>query len=134
MVLAPDDPLRVVGVLDWEMATLGDPLMDLGGSLAYWVQADDAPAVQASRRQPTHAPGMLTRREVIDYYAARTGTGVERFDFYECFGLFRLAAIIQQIFRRFVLGQTTNPRFAAYGEAVNLLAARCRASLAGSAL
>ena len=134
VVLSPENPLRVIGVLDWEMAALGDPLMDLGGALAYWVQADDDPAFQANRRQPTNAPGMLTRQEVLTYYAERTGFDVGNFDFYAIFGLFRLAVIIQQIFRRFVRGQTTNPRFAAYGASVNLLAARCRASIAGSTL
>lgn len=134
VVLDADDPLRVIGVLDWEMATLGDPLMDLGGALAYWVQADDDAGVLASRRQPTHAPGMLTRAEVIAYYGGKTGWNVETFDFYEVFGLFRLAVIIQQIYRRFALGQTTNPRFATYGEAVNDLARRCRAMIARSRL
>ena len=65
LVLDPDDPTRIVGVLDWEMATVGDPLMDLGSALAYWVQADDHPAFLAVRRQPTHTPGMLTRAEVV---------------------------------------------------------------------
>ncbi len=134
VVLSPTNPLDVIGVLDWEMATLGDPLMDLGGSMAYWVQADDDAAFRANRRQPTDAPGMLTRREVVAYYAERTGLDVGSFDFYECFGLFRLAAIIQQIYRRFVLGQTTNPRFAHYGVVVNQLAARCRAGIASSGL
>ena len=134
VVLDADDPLRVVGVLDWEMATLGDPLMDLGGALAYWVQADDEPSFLASRRQPTHAPGMLTRAEVIAYYGEKTGWSVETFDFYEVFGLFRLAVIIQQIYRRFVLKQTTNPRFATYGTAVNDLGRRCQALIARSNL
>ena len=134
VVLSAEDPLQVIGVLDWEMATLGDPLMDLGGSLAYWVQADDEPAVLAGRRQPTNAPGMMTRAEVIAYYAEKTGLSVETFDFYEVFGLFRLAVIIQQIYKRFSLGQTTNPRFARYGENVNLIGRRCREAIARSAL
>ena len=70
IVLRQDDPLRVVGVLDWELATLGDPLMDLGSSLAYWVQADDDRVFARFRRQPTHLPGMMTRAEVVDYYCA----------------------------------------------------------------
>ena len=66
LVLAPDDVTRVVGVLDWEMATLGDPLMDLAGSMAYWVEADDDDGWQMMRRVPTHLPGMLTRDEIVD--------------------------------------------------------------------
>ena len=126
VVLAADDPLRIVGVLDWEMATVGDPLMDLGGSLAYWVQADDDKVFQGFRRQPTHDPGMFTRAQVIAYYGARSGLDVSRFGFYEVFGLFRLLVIIQQIYRRFALGQTTNPQFAGFGDAARYMAQRCR--------
>ena len=134
VVLDATDPMRVIGVLDWEMATLGDPLMDLGGALAYWVQADDEPQFLASRRQPTNAPGMFTRAEVIAYYGEKTGVSVQNFDFYEVFGLFRLAVIIQQIYRRFALRQTTNPRYAAYGEAANNLTRRCQSIIARSSL
>ncbi|MDF2445383.1 MAG: aminoglycoside phosphotransferase [Moraxellaceae bacterium] len=124
VVLDPDD-LHVIGVLDWEMATLGDPLMDLGNTLAYWVQADDDPIFQMMRRQPTNAPGMLTRREVIDYYGEKTGWRVDNFDFYEVYGLFRLAGIAQQIWYRFFHQQTTNPAFAQFGPMVNYLEQRC---------
>lgn len=130
VVLAPDNPLDIIGVLDWEMATIGDPLMDLGGSLAYWVQADDDPVFQSFRRQPTHEPGMLTRREVIAYYGERSGLDVSRFGFYEVFGLFRLMVIIQQIYRRFALGQTTNPQFAGFGDAARYMGKRCRRLMA----
>lgn len=126
VVLDPADPLSIVGVLDWEMATLGDPLMDLGGSLAYWAQADDDPAFVAMRRQPTHADGMMTRRELVEYYGARTGLDVGGFVFYEVFGLFRLMVIAQQIYRRFVLGHTTNEQFAGFGAVVRYLGERCR--------
>ncbi len=126
LVLAPDDPGRIVGVLDWEMATVGDPLMDLGSALAYWVQADDGRFMQALRRQPTHRPGMLTRREVVDHYAHRTGHPIEAWEFYEVFGLFRLAAIIQQIYRRYHLHQSRNPAFRHYWLAVHYLDRRCR--------
>ena len=126
--------LDVVGVLDWEMSTLGDPLMDLGGSLAYWVQADDDAVFQSFRRQPTHVPGMLSRREVVDYYAARSGRQVDCFDFHEVFGLFRLMVIIQQIHRRFVLGQTHNPQFAGFGDAAKYMGQRCRRLITRSGL
>jgi aminoglycoside phosphotransferase (APT) family kinase protein len=134
VVLDPQQPLHIIGVLDWEMATLGDPLMDLGGSLAYWVQADDDATFQSFRRQPTNAPGMLTRRELIDYYGQRSGWSVANFDFYEVFGLFRLMVIIQQIYRRFVLGQTTHPQFAGFGEAARYMGERCRRIIARSEL
>ena len=131
---APGHPLDIIGVLDWEMSTLGDPLMDLGGSLAYWVQADDDTVFQSFRRQPTHVPGMLTRREVVAHYAERSGWSVDNFDFYEVFGLFRLMVIIQQIYRRFVLGQTSNPQFAGFGQAAAYMGQRCRRLIAGSSL
>jgi aminoglycoside phosphotransferase (APT) family kinase protein len=134
LVLAPDDPTRVVGVLDWEMATVGDPLMDLGGALAYWAQADDDPAFLALRRQPTHTPGMLTRSEVVERYATARGEAVdpEQWRFYEVFGLFRLAGIAQQIYYRFHHGQTTNPAYGAFGDVVHHLDHRCTGLLAGA--
>jgi aminoglycoside phosphotransferase (APT) family kinase protein len=134
VVLGPTHKLSIVGVLDWEMTTLGDPMMDLGGSLAYWVQADDDPFFHSLRRQPSHVPGMLTRRELVAYYSERSGWRVDNFDFYEVFGLFRLMVIIQQIYRRFVLGQTTNPRFADFGQATAYLLKRCRRLIRASTL
>jgi aminoglycoside phosphotransferase (APT) family kinase protein len=124
----------IIGVLDWEMTTLGDPMMDLGGSIAYWIQADDEPMYHALRRQPSHVPGMLTRREVVAYYGERSGWSVDNFDFYEVFGLFRLMVILQQIYRRFVLAQTTNPRFAEFGQAAAYLGRRCRNLIGESTL
>jgi aminoglycoside phosphotransferase (APT) family kinase protein len=126
VVLAPDDPLKVVGVLDWELATLGDPLMDLGSALAYWVQADDDWAFRRFRLQPSDAPGMLTRDEIVGYYADRTGLAPDNWAFYEVFGLFRLAVIAQQIYYRYHHKQTRNPRFRSFWLPVNLLERRCR--------
>ena len=135
VVLAADDSGRlvdggrVVGVLDWEMATVGDPLMDLGGSMAYWIQDDDDEFMQGFRRQPSNAPGMWTRAEIVDHYCAAMGFTVapERWRFYEVFGYFRLAVIAQQIWYRYFHGQTTNPAYAVFGPAVAVLEARCRA-------
>ncbi len=128
LVLAADDPSRIVGVLDWELATVGDPLMDLGGALAYWVEAADDETFHAFRRQPTNAPGMWTRAQVVDYYCERAGLSVtpEQWRFYEVFGLFRLAVIAQQIWYRYVHRQTTNESFAVLGAAVAYLETRCR--------
>ncbi|WZH51487.1 MAG: phosphotransferase family protein [Nocardioides alkalitolerans] len=121
-------PWEVVGVLDWELATVGDPLAELGSALAYWVQADDEPVFRSARRQPTHLEGMWTRQQVVQTYAAARGLDVDAdaWRFYEVFGLFRLAVIAQQIWARYVAGATTNPAFAGLGAMVGLLARRCR--------
>jgi len=121
VVLSPVDGLSIIGVLDWEMCTLGDPLMDLGSSLAYWVQANDTGPMQAVRMQPSHLPGMFTRQEVVEYYAEKTGREIPNADYYYVFGLFRLAVIAQQIYYRFKLGQTANPKFRAFGMFVAVL-------------
>lgn len=120
-----DDELNVVGVLDWEMATLGDPLMDLSGSLAYWIQADDDEIAQAARRQPSHLPGMPKRRELVAYYCDRMGISAANWLFYDVFGAFRLAVIMQQIYYRFHSGQTHNPAFANLETFVTYLFERC---------
>jgi aminoglycoside phosphotransferase (APT) family kinase protein len=125
VVLDVKNPLKIVGVLDWEMATLGDPLMDLGNSLAYWVQADDDDFFKQLRRQPTHLAGMLTRQQVIDYYLTKSNLVVDDFRFYLVYGLFRLAAIIQQIYYRYYHKQTQDQRFANFGHVVNYLEQRC---------
>ena len=125
VVLNPENPNEVIGVLDWEMATIGDPLMDLGNSLAYWVQADDEPQFQMMRRQPTHIKGMLTRSEVVDYYLQKTGRSLDSFVFYEVYGLFRLAVIIQQIYYRYYHGQTQDKRFSGFVHAAKYLESRC---------
>jgi aminoglycoside phosphotransferase (APT) family kinase protein len=114
VVLHPDRPTEVIGVLDWEMATLGDPLMDLGNSLAYWVEAGDDRLMQSVRRQPTHLPGMLTRAEVVSYYCGKRGLPQVDFTWYRVYGLFRLAVIAQQIYYRFHHGQTQDKRFESF--------------------
>lgn len=116
---------QVRAVLDWEMATVGDPLMDLACALAYWVQPDDPAGMRAMRMQPTHLPGMPTREEVFEYYCLRTGVSPASWPVYEVFGLFRLAVILQQIYYRYHLGQTTNPDFAGFGATVEYLHGRC---------
>jgi aminoglycoside phosphotransferase (APT) family kinase protein len=129
VVLDADDPTRVIGVLDWELATLGDPLMDLGNTMAYWVQADDDFMARATRRQPTHLPGMLTRREAVAYYCDRTGFRPERWAFYEVYGLFRLSVIVQQIYYRYHHRQTRNPAFKNFWQLVHYLHWRCRRAI-----
>lgn len=129
LVLNPEQPSEILGVLDWELATLGDPLMDLGNTLAYWVQADDDFLAQSTRRQPTHLPGMMTRRQVIDYYCQARGLPNIDFRFYEVFGLFRLAGIAQQIYYRYHHKQTRNPAFKNFWIFVHYLLWRCRKAI-----
>jgi aminoglycoside phosphotransferase (APT) family kinase protein len=121
---------KLVGVLDWELATVGDPLMDLGSALAYWVDKDDEPMFATLRRQPSHLEGMPTRNEFITKYLELSGRKCNDFTFYEVFGLFRLTVIIQQIWARYKAGQTTNPAFKGFGMGVNILINRAQGLIA----
>jgi aminoglycoside phosphotransferase (APT) family kinase protein len=129
LVLDAAQPTKIIGVLDWELATLGDPLMDLGNTLAYWVEAGDDFFAQKTRRQPTHLEGMLSRQEVIDYYLQKTDSEVKDFTFYEVYGLFRLAGIVQQIYYRYHHKQTRNPAFKILWVFVHYLMHRCRKAI-----
>lgn len=122
MMLDPADPGRVVAVLDWDMTTLGDPRIDLGTLLGYWPEPTDPPERLAIAMQPTYLEGFPTRAEVVARYAARTGKDVAAIAFFETFALFKLAVVLQQIYVRFVRGQTKDERFAAMGESVRRLA------------
>ena len=112
VVLDPGRPEKIIGILDWEMTTYGDPLMDLGNSLAYWVEKNDPDEIQMMRTMPTNMPGALTRQEILEYYEKQTGRSTRQFDFYYCFGLFRLIVIAQQIYYRYYHKITDNKRFA----------------------
>lgn len=121
IMLDDADLTRIVAVLDWEMATIGDPLMDLGSTLGYWVQATDPAALQQAAFGPTAIPGSMTRQELVDRYQERTGVAVPDVIFYYSFGLFKLAVIVQQIYARFARGNTTDSRFASLNQLVSLL-------------
>ena len=121
LLLDPADLTHIVAVLDWEMATLGDPLMDLGTTLGYWVEAGDPDPLQLAAMGPTALPGSLTRRELVERYEVRTGSEVANVLFYYSFGLFKIAVIIQQIYARFVRGHTRDPRFARLNQLVAVL-------------
>ncbi len=125
---------RIVGVLDWEMATIGDPLMDLGTSLCYWVEASDSDALKNLSFAPTMAPGMMTRRELADRYAERTGRDLSHIVFYYSFGLFKTAVVLQQIYYRYAQGLTQDARFAGLNHGVRLLAQTAAATIARDAL
>ena len=131
VVLDPAEPVRIIGVLDWEMATVGDPLMDLGNSLAYWVEAGDSEEMHALRLMPTHIPGALTRAELVAEYVRRSGRRIDDIIFYYAFGLFRLAVIAQQIYYRYFHGQTRDKRFGMLIFAVAALERRAGEVIAG---
>ena len=118
LVLDPTDLTRITAVLDWEMCTLGDPLLDLGVSLSYWVQADDDEVLRYFIPGPTNLPGNLTRHELIDRYTAITGRDTSNMLFYYAFGMFKLAVIIQQIYVRYAKGYTRDPRFSGLNHVV----------------
>jgi len=121
VVLDPADPTRIVAVLDWEMCTLGDPLMDLGTTLGYWAQADDDRAWQAMAFGPTMAPGAMRRTELVERYAQRTGRDVSNILYYYAFALLKIAVIVQQIYFRYRKGFTQDERFASLDRVVVVL-------------
>ena len=121
VVMEADEPYKIIAVLDWEMTTIGSPLMDLGCSLAYWIEKNDPVAMQAIRMMPTNIDGMMTRKQIVEYYAKKRNIDIGDFNYFSVFGLFRLAVIVQQIYKRFALGKTTNPAFAQFGEIAKAL-------------
>lgn len=125
VIWSANDPMKLIGVLDWEMATVGDPLMDLGCTLGYWVEATDPEHHRRFRAMPSDAPGAPTRAEIVARFSERTGLAVERFDFYFCFGMFRLAAIGQQIYYRYYNGLTKDSRFAGLIDKAHSLKSMC---------
>jgi aminoglycoside phosphotransferase (APT) family kinase protein len=124
VVLDPENPTRIIGVLDWEMATVGDPLMDLGTSLGYWIEPGDSDEFQVIRWGPTALPGSLTRREIVQLYREMSGRPLPDPLFYYCFGLFKTAVVLQQIYYRYHRGLTRDERFAMLIHGVRLLADR----------
>lgn len=110
LVLNPEKLDEIIAVLDWEMSTVGNPLMDLGTSLAYWAQADDSEALKPFSL--TWLPGNYTRNELVTRYAEKTGFDLKDQVFYYMFGAFKIGVIIQQIYARYKKGLTQDPRFA----------------------
>lgn len=125
---------RITGVLDWEMTTIGDPLMDLGTSLSYWAQASDPPAYHQLPFGPTARPGMMTREEVARRYLERSGRRTDDLVFFYAFGLLKTAVIAQQIYYRFAKGLTTDARFAQMIFGVRLLSEQARTAITNNAI
>ncbi|HEU0215316.1 MAG TPA: phosphotransferase family protein [Stellaceae bacterium] len=125
-LLDTGDPARIVAVLDWDMCTRGDPLADLGYVLNYWVEPGDDPEWREIASMPTWRDGFPSRAEVIRRYGERTGSDVGEILWYQVFAAFKLAVIIQQIYIRYVRGQTRDARFANYWRRVLGLARKGR--------
>jgi aminoglycoside phosphotransferase (APT) family kinase protein len=126
VVLDSSDITKIVGVLDWEMCTIGDTLSDLGTALAYWVDATDPEELQQNRWGPTIHGGSFTRAEIVQYYAQKTGGDASQIAFYLTFARFKVAVIVQQIYYRYRQGLTRDERFASMPERIQIL---LRASL-----
>ena len=127
VLLSLEDPTQPVAVLDWDMCTRGDPLMDLGYLLNYWAEQGDPAEWIAAASMPSWQPGFPSRDEAIALYVARTGFDIGALDWYRVFAVFKLAVILQQIFIRYVRGQTTDARFANFGERVDVLLRKAQA-------
>jgi aminoglycoside phosphotransferase (APT) family kinase protein len=121
VVLDAGDLTNIIGVLDWEMCTIGDALSDLGSALAYWVDASDPTEILETRWGPTTAPGSLTRAQLVQRYAQKTGRDVSEMPFYLVFARFKIAVIVQQIYYRFHQGLTHDERFRTMPQRIHLL-------------
>src|SRR6185369_2610184 len=124
LVMEPRRLAHVVAVLDWEMATVGDPLLDLGTSLGYWTDPADSADLKALALSPTLVAGNLTRREVAARYETLSGRALGDLVFAYVLALFKIATIAQQIYARYAKGHTQDERFAKLGGAVRTLAAQ----------
>jgi aminoglycoside phosphotransferase (APT) family kinase protein len=121
LIFDPAELGRVTAVVDWEMATVGDPLFDLAIFLSYWIDSSDPPAMQALMPSVTSLPEFPGRDALQEMYAAKSGRDLSGLDWYMTFSYFKLAVILQQIYARYVRGQTSDPRFAGFGHAVRTL-------------
>jgi aminoglycoside phosphotransferase (APT) family kinase protein len=130
MILNPENPKEILAILDWEMTTVGDPLMDLGTSLAYWCQWTDNDFNKAFNL--SWLPGNFTRKEYADLYAKESGRDISNIIFYYVFGLFKNAVIIQQIYDRYEKGLTKDPRFASLIEGLKVLSSGAKKSIASN--
>lgn len=121
LVLHPHHHTDILAILDWELATVGDPLMDLGTTLGYWITPQDPEPLQALPFCLTTQPGNFSRQQLVDLYAERSGRDVSGILFYYIYGLFKIAVICQQIFFRYHKGYTQDERFAYLNFIVQLL-------------
>jgi aminoglycoside phosphotransferase (APT) family kinase protein len=125
LMVLPDPPARVTAVVDWEMATLGDPLADLGYLLTFWRQRDDPPAeFHDDAWRLSEMPGFPSRAWLIDRYAQRTGISVRNLNFYQVLAVWKLAILLEGSFKRFKEGMADDPWFASLETGVPALGRR----------
>lgn len=129
VVLDSQDWTKIIAVLDWEMSTIGDPLMDFGTSLGYWVTDDDPDWLKALSLSPTVLPGNPNRTEVVRMYAEKSGRDLSDVVFYFAYGLFKIAVIVQQIYYRFKQGYTQDPRFTHLNQVVKGLGVMAQSAI-----
>jgi aminoglycoside phosphotransferase (APT) family kinase protein len=133
LMFDPSDPRHITAVLDWEMASVGDPLIDVGIVMCYWPQADDPEVRKVSITPLTVEPGWLSRAEVLERYSRKSGRDLNGIAYYEVFGLFKLAVVLQQIFYRYYVGQTQDDRFKHFDRRVQALADAAELAMQGVA-
>ena len=126
VILDTRDPCTIRAVLDWEICALGDPLMDLGNALAYWTEPGDPDFLLELKLQPSNAPGMLSRQEILQLYSQESGRDTSDFTFYYTYGMFRNAVILQQIYYRYYQEETQDQRFSSFGRVAQSLGEHCR--------
>ena len=115
------DPFDPIAVFDWDMCTRGDPLMDLGHMLNYWIDETDDVECKLITSMPVYKILYPTRKEIVEYYSKKTGFNVQNINWYYAFGAFKLAVILQQIFYRYQKGQTQDERFSNFGKRIDAL-------------
>ncbi len=131
MLLDPADPAKPTALLDWDMCTRGDPLGDLGLLLNYWAEPGDDPAAHSVSAMPTWSGGFPTREEAVERYARLSGLDLSHWRWYHAFGIFKMVVVIQQIYIRYLRGQTSDPRFASFGDKVAAMSAHGLAVVEG---
>jgi aminoglycoside phosphotransferase (APT) family kinase protein len=121
LLVDPRDPARPVAVLDWDMCTLGDPLFDLGSMMTYWAEPGDPPLWREAAMMPTWREGFTSRKQAMARYAELTGFDLSPMRWHLVFGAYKLTVVLQQIYIRYLRGQTKDERFARFGRRVEAL-------------
>ena len=124
VVFKDDTWLEISAILDWEMCTLGDPMMDLGTSLGYWITPEEQEFAKMGIPSPTMMPGNPSRSDIVHQYALKSGRSINNIVFYYVYGLFKIAVIAQQIYYRYHKGHTTDPKFSQLNKTAALLCNR----------